>query len=362
LYVVCLLQELAEQEKENKLVTREPVQGKVAVSQNSALQKRSKVRNAKKMSVFSHPQLVPRSVRARRGRGRAGQPPHFAQQTLSSQRRQQQAKQTAATHSPVKFSTPALQHSSTPFTVQERYKPVLQSVKKQQRQPPFLGRNHTSPLPNTPVCNTAGEDSQSQGKNTTSYPTSSLPTDAVATGDSTNRQSGSSCLVTENGKMPKMTLNPPFDERWEPADDVTSPGGGMDEQRLWMERVSDTLAHHSQQLEQFKTVTQKQLGQLQQKLSSQRKTRKKNEEDNNMVSPTEPGSDEKTEENEGGSFDGRKLEGLMERLRELEGEEEVIRERWRTITYEDPPLAKPPILHPSGHHPSRENGKKLKPA
>ncbi len=354
------VQELAEQEKENKLVTREPAQGKVAVSQNSPLQKR----NAKKTSVFSHPQLVPRSVRARRGRGRAGQPPHFAQQTLSSQRRQQQAKQSAATHSPLKFSTPALQHSSTPFTIQERCKPVLQSVKKQQRQPPSLGRNHTSPLPDTPVCNTAGEDCQSQGKITTSYPASSLPTDTIATGVSTIRQSESvsaPCLVTENRKTLKIAVNPPVDERWDPADDGNSPkgGGGMDEQRLWMESVSDTLAHHSQQLEQFKTTTQKQLGQLQQRLSSQRKTRKKNEEDNNMVSPAEPGSDETTNENKGDSFDGRKLEGLMERLRELEGEEEVIRERWRTITYEDPPLAKPPILYPSRQNPSRENGKKL---
>ena len=336
---------------------RQPVQEKVTVSQKSALQKRSKPRNVKKTNVFSHPQLVPRSVR---GRGRAGQPPHFAQQTLSSQRRQQPKQTATATHSsPLKFSTPALVHSSTPFTVQtledqkERYKPVLQSAKKQKREPPPLGRNHPSPLLDTPViCKMAGEDNQ--GKIGTSGPTPSLPID---TGVSTNGQRGSisaHCLVTENKKI---DLNPPIDDHREPAEGELG-GGGMDEQRQWMESVSATLAHHSQQLEQFKTATQRQLGQLQQKLSSQKKTRKMNEEDN-IMSPARHGSEMLSEDKEEGSLDGRKLEGLMERLRELEGEEEVIRERWRTITYEDPPLAKPPILHPNQQHHSCENGNEL---
>ena len=350
---------MVEQEKENELITRQPVQEKVTVSQKSAMQKRSKPRNIKKTNVFSHPQLVPRSVR---GRGRAGHPPHFAQQTLSSQRRQQPKQTTTATRSsPLKFSTPALLHSSTPFVVQtlegqkERYKPVLQSAKKQKRESPPLCRNHPSPLLDTPViCNMAGEDNQ--GKIDTSGPTPSLPVD---TGVSTNGQRGSISapyLVTENRKI---ALNPPIDDHREPAEGVGGGGGGgADEQRQWMESVSATLAHHSQQLEQFKTATQRQLGQLQQKLSSQKKTRKKNEEDN-IMSPTQHGSEMSSEDKEGSSLDGRKLKGLMERLRELEGEEEVIRERWRTIAYEDLPLAKPPILHPSQQRPSSENGKKL---
>ena len=357
---------MVEQEKENGLVTRQPVQEKVTVLQKSALQKQSKARNAKKTNVFSHPQLVPRSVRGRgRGRGRAGHPPHFAQQTLSSQRRQQPKQTATATHSsPLKFSTPALLHSSTPFAVQtlegqkERCKPVLQSAKKQKREPPPQSRNHPSPL--LEIHNMAGEDNQNQCKIDTSGPTPSLPVDLIVTGVSTNGQRGSVSvprLVTENRKAPKIDLNPPIDDHREPAEGEGG-GEGMDEQRQWMESVSATLAHHSQQLEQFKTATQRQLGQLQQKLSSQKKTRRKNEEDN-IMSPTQHGSENVPEDKEGSSLDGRKLEGLMERLRELEGEEEVIRERWRTIAYEDPSLAKPSILHPSQQYPSCENGKEL---
>lgn len=362
------VQDSIEQRKENESITRQSVQEKVAVSRKPAMQKRNKV--AKKTTGFSHPQLVPRSMQTKRGRGRMGQP-RFAQQTLSSQRRQQ-PKQTAATHSPLKLSTPALLHSSTPFTLQslesqkERFKPkpVLQSAKKQQMEPPLRSRNPTSPLPDTPLCNMTGEYIQKQGKVTTSHPTPGLATD-VATGVSssqTNGQEGSFSapyLMTENRKTPKIALNSPVDEHREPDDDGNSPGGVDDEQRLWMESISATLAHHSQQLETFKGATLKQLGQLQQNLSSQRKNRMKNDE--NLAAPAEPGRDEneKSEEKEGDSFDGRKLEGLMERLRELEGEEEVIRERWRSITYEDPPLAKPPILHPSEEHPTSKSGKKL---
>ena len=357
-YKTCV-QELVEQGKENESITRQPVREKNAVSRNPAVQKLSKPKSAKKTTGFSHRPLhvVPRSVRTRRGRGRVGQTPHFAQQTLASQRRQQAKQTNAATpHSPMVHSTPALLHSSTPFT--------SHSVKRHQMEP-LLSRNGTTPLPSTSQCDMVGD--QKQGNSTASHSIPSSPTD-VATGVSTSRQKGSvsPCLVTDNKRMPKISINSPVDQHRETAGDEpdgNSPerggrGGVGDEQRMWMEGISATLAHHSQQLETFKKNTQKQLGQLQEKLSSQRKTRKKSEED---TAPTaEPRSDgsEKSEETEGGSFDGRKLEGLMERLRELEGEEEVIRERWRTIVYEDSPLAKPPILHPSEQHPASKNGKK----
>lgn len=301
----------------------------------------------------------------------AGQP-RFAQQTLSSQRRQQQqSKQPAsATRSPVTHSTPALLHSSTPFTLQgslerqkEKCKPVPQSAKKQQREP-LLSKNHTSLLPDTPSCDMAREDANNI---IASLSPPNLPTD-IGDSVSVDRHRGSAsspCLATEYRKTPKITLTSPVNEHRERDDvfDGNSPGGGGEggvdgEQRVWMESVSATLAHHSQQLETFKRTTQKQLGQLQQKLSSQGKARKRNEEEVTSV-PTAETEGEKSEGKEAGAFDGRNLEGLMERLRELEGEEEVIRERWRSITYEDPPLAKPPILYPCAEHPSSKNGRIL---
>lgn len=324
------------------------------------MQKQNRVRSAKQMTVYSHPQLAPRSVQTRRGRGRgrAGQQ-HFAQQTLSSQRRQQ-PKQTAV-HSPLKHSTPALLHSSTPFSVQSenqkerQHRPVQQSAKKQQMEPP-LTRHHTSPLTDTPLCVMTGE---ARSTKSTSHIASSIPLQSdVSINDSssrTNRQRGStstSILETGDKMAPNIALDSPVIGQGVP--DI-SPAGVVDEQRLWMENISATLVHHSQQLETFKKSTQKQLGWLQQSLSSQRKTKKKSEE----VAAASPVQQCEEEEEENGPFDGRKLEGLMERLRELEGEEDVIRERWRTIAYEDPPLAKPPIVHSSKKHPLAENSKKL---
>ena len=361
MHLLHRIQELVDQGKENESITSQPVNKKVAVSQKLAIQKQNKVKSAKKKTVFSHPQLVPRSVRARRGRGRVTQP-RFAQQTLSSQRRQQP--QQTVVPSPLKHSMPALLHSSTPFTVQSedqkqrQHRPVLQSAKNQQMEPP-QSRDHTSPQPDTPLCNMVRKNTLKETRATKATP---CPAPTNASSSQTNRQRGCTSapsLVIEDKKAPKIALNLPVNGQGVPDDAVSSPAT-IDEQKLWMESISATLAHHSQQLETFKKSTQKQLGHLQQSLSSQRKTRKKTEEDV-AASPAEHGDDEnqQCEEEESGSFDGRKLEGLMERLRELEGEEEVIRERWRTIAYEDPLLARPPILHCTEEQPSSKNGKKL---
>ena len=343
-----IVQELVEQGKENEPIARQSVQEKNIVSRKPVMQKQNKVRSTKKTSVLFHPQVAPRSVRARRGR--TGQP-HFARQTLSSQSRRQPPKQTV--YSPPKHS-PALLHSSTPFTGQSEgqkeryYRSVQQSAKK----PPLNG-DLTSLPPNT---DRVGEDTPRQG-NSTSYPVLNLPTDVSTGGSSslTNRprmSTSAPSVVTDDKRAAKIALSSPVDGHSVPGDGVSSPV--VDEQRLWMESISATLAHHSQQLETFKKNTQKQLGHLEQNLSSQRKARKKNAE--NAPSPDD--EIEESVENEGVSYDGMKLDGLMERLRELEGEEDMIRERWRTITYEDPPLAKPPIVHCSGEQPSNIGSKK----
>ena len=118
-----------------------------------------------------------------------------------------------------------------------------------------------------------------------------------------------------------------------------------------MESISASLAHHSEQLETLNRVTQKQLGQLQHKLSSQMKAKKNKE----MSSPPKCVEGPKSEP-EGPSCDRKQLLGLVERLRELEGEEELIRERWQTISYEDPRLVKHQIVQRNEENTLDESG------
>lgn len=122
------------------------------------------------------------------------------------------------------------------------------------------------------------------------------------------------------------------------------------EQRLWMESVCASLAHQSQQLETFKRSTEQQLSHLQQKLSSKLKREEE------VASPAQSDTGSPPDEGEDPTRYREKLEGLVERLRELEGEEEVIRERWRTITYEDPPLARHQVVQCSKEKMSRKSG------
>ena len=276
-----------------------------------------RVRPAKKTSVLLHPLLRSRSVRSRRER--TGQP-HFAQQTVSSQRRQQPRK---TIHSPVKHS-PALLHSSTPLGLVGEGGKTEPSMRRDHRDT-LLGQDTTSPP----------SHSRDRGvlKAVMAGSPNSLANEksVTATGLNSLRGDGGTSMAKPGGERVQIA-RPSRAEEEEEREDTASP---PNEQRMWMESISATLSHHSKQLEAFKKSTQKQLSQLQDQVRSKRSDK--------PASLCEQTGEECEEAGEP-ALDRTKLERLAERLRELEGEEELIRERWQTIAYEDPLLAKRQVI------------------
>lgn len=344
-----------------------PVSRQQTKASSSALRKtvgqkkRSQVISAKKTSLLFQQS---RSVCARRRR--AG-PPHFAKQTMSSQRRQQPPRQQQPwqpqprqpPYSPIKHSaattlpSSSQVHSSTPLGLptEERKKENLreQLAKDHSDVEDHLSQDSIVPL------TVRGCDQRANVKAAARPTTGSRATSSEHCSDIGKQRV---CFANPTGGEERIQIarvgdgSPVCEQRV----DLTSSG---DEQRTWMESISATLAHQSNQLEAFKRFTQKQLSQLQQKLSS---TVKPKETADEVVSTSGSGDGSPKSEDESSlcyARDCEQLEGLVERLRELEGEEEAIRQRWCTIAYEDPPLAKPPVVYHEEEKLSRESGKIL---
>ena len=291
----------------------------------------SQERTTKKMGVLLYPQLRSRSTRRGRGGARGAEQPHFSQQTMSSQRRQQPPQQRylwqqqprQPTYSPIKIS-PAMLHSSTPLVLQreeEREKVLQQLVKKHHKEA------HLSSPPSTPLRDDREEDK------------------AI---------SAAQPAASSNSQMAEKRIHIATFQDKEESGSSSPRSPGDEQQRLWMESIAATLAHHSKQLETFKTATEKQLSQLQQKLSSKAKSEKRHDEIDS--SPPKIVCESSKGKEKDSTYDRKTFEGLVERLRELEGEEEVIRERWRTVAYEDPPFTKPLVVYSAEDTLSGEKG------
>lgn len=288
---------------------------------------RRRAKPAKKTSLILHPQL--KSVRSRRDKKG---PPHFAQQTESSRRRQPR-------HSPIKHS-PALLHSSTPLGLEgERY--MNEPSARMDLQ------DATSTPPNVPPHGPERDGSEFKPA-TTAGP--NLPKDKATQSSTTigRRDEDQEHIPSASGEKPRIHIERLLRVEEEERG-VASP---LSDQRLWLEGISDTLIHHSKQLEAFKKSTQKQLSQLEEKLSTGAKSDKRSgavsssaEHISNVVKESEETSES--------VIDRTKLDRLVERLRELEGEEELIRERWQTIAYEDPPLARRQVVVENSEEPGK---------
>ena len=279
---------------------------------------------AKKISLILHPQL--KSVRSRRDKKG---PPHFAQQTESSRRRQPM-------HSPIKHS-PALLHSSTPLGLEGEREPSAR----------IDLQDATSTPPNVPPHGPEREGSEFKPA-TTAGP--NLPKDKATQSSTTirRRDEDQEHIPSASGEKPRIHIETLSREEEEERG-VASP---LSDQRLWLEGISATLIHHSKQLEAFKKSTQKQLSQLEEKLSTGAKSEKRS---GAVSSSSEHISNDvkESEETSESVIDRTKLERLVERLRELEGEEELIRERWQTIAYEDPPLARRQVVVENSQEPGK---------
>lgn len=273
-------------------------------------------------------------------------PPHFTKQTMSSQRRQQPPRQQRSwqpqpqqpPYSPIKHSPATMLHSSTPLGLptEERKK---ENLSEEFAKDHYVD-DHSSQDCITPLGQ-VGDGQQEYVKTAAKPTTGSRPTvDKHISGMCEQRV----CVTDpvrgeEKIQVARIGVCSPLNEERD------GPISLEDEQRMWMENINATLTHQSKQLETLKIFTQKQLSQLQQKLTSTTKPKKPAKE---MVTMTESDDGSPKSEDESLLYSvhkSKQLEGLADRLRELEGEEEIIRQRWCTIAYEDPPLAKSSIVY-----------------
>ena len=296
--------ELDTQQHKNDYQPREHFQSKGKENSHQKVVKRIHFVSAKKppsgSKVKNSSVLFDSRLQSQRKKTKRTRPPHFAKQTFSSIKRQQ----------PLLPHTPAMH--STPFPASRDKQPKNETV---QSKHPFKTPLHISikHKPHTP------EEISDH---------SPL---AVSPGNISRTPSPQSGNDQDSVPLKSVVV-------------VRRKVGNREAEKVnGLERITATLVEHNAQLDQLRTETRERLSEIQEQLVGSKVNAPSCAKSDQSRVDSAMGVDSNMEAKVLQSHS--ELLSLVQRIEELEGEEELIRQRWNTITYQDPLLSKPAILH-----------------